>query len=99
MWGIPASAWSRGGPPGRHARRTGAANAPLAPLPAAALLRRWRLAACSPLAAPTTPPLPQSRSDYAADDVEHYFNYMGCLAVEGTYDRFEEMMASGAPGC
>lgn len=37
----------------------------------------------------------QSRSDYEADDVEHYFNYMGCLAVEGTYDRMEEMMRSG----
>jgi hypothetical protein len=22
-----------------------------------------------------------------SDDVEQYFNYMGCLAVEGTYDR------------
>jgi hypothetical protein len=38
---------------------------------------------------------PQSRADYGAEDVEHYFNYMGCLAVEGTYDRMEEMMSSG----
>ncbi|GBF88821.1 hypothetical protein Rsub_01722 [Raphidocelis subcapitata] len=36
-----------------------------------------------------------SRSDYGADDVEHYFNYMGCLAEEGTYDRMEELMGSG----
>jgi len=27
--------------------------------------------------------------------VEHYFNYMGMLAVEGTYDRMEAMLASG----
>jgi hypothetical protein len=27
--------------------------------------------------------------------VEHYFNYMGMLAVEGTYDRMEEMLSSG----
>lgn len=35
------------------------------------------------------------RSDYCTDDVEHYFNYMGCLAVEGTYDRMEAMLQSG----
>lgn len=40
-------------------------------------------------------PTNSSRSDYNADDVEHYFNYMGCLAVEGTYDRFEAMVKSG----
>jgi hypothetical protein len=36
-----------------------------------------------------------SRSDFDADDVEHYFNYMGMLATEGTYDRLEAMMAQG----
>ncbi|KAI8462643.1 MAG: hypothetical protein J3K34DRAFT_373050 [Monoraphidium minutum] len=64
--------------------------------------------ACGPRTAdapPSPPPPPprararassrQTRADYNADDVEHYFNYMGCLAVEGTYDRMEEMMGSG----
>ncbi|KAF8058064.1 hypothetical protein HT031_005724 [Scenedesmus sp. PABB004] len=37
----------------------------------------------------------QGREDYSADDVEHYFNYMGMLAVEGTYDRMEAMLGSG----
>jgi hypothetical protein len=46
----------------------------------------------------TSHPAPQSRADYNADDVEHYFNYMGCLAVEGTYDRMEEMMQQGVWG-
>ena len=36
-----------------------------------------------------------SRSDFDADDVEHYFNYMGMLATEGTYDRLEAMLAQG----
>jgi hypothetical protein len=39
--------------------------------------------------------LTSGRSDFDADDVEHYFNYMGMLATEGTYDRLEAMMASG----
>jgi len=30
-----------------------------------------------------------------SSQVEHYFNYMGMLAVEGTYDRMEAMLASG----
>jgi hypothetical protein len=38
----------------------------------------------------------QGRDDFTVDDVEHYFNYMGMLAVEGTYDRMEEMLSSGA---
>ena len=29
----------------------------------------------------------QGRDDYDNDDVEQYFNYMGCLAVEGTYGK------------
>ena len=37
----------------------------------------------------------QGRDDYSEDDVEHYFNYMGMLAVEGTYDRMYAMQASG----
>jgi hypothetical protein len=36
-----------------------------------------------------------SRDDYGTDDVEHYFNYMGMLAEEGTYDRMEAMLATG----
>ena len=31
-----------------------------------------------------------------SDDVEQYFNYMGCLAVEGTYDRMYALL-DGAP--
>jgi hypothetical protein len=31
----------------------------------------------------------QARDDYNYDDVEQYFNYMGFLATEGTYDRWE----------
>jgi hypothetical protein len=38
----------------------------------------------------------QGRNDFTTDDVEHYFNYMGMLAVEGTYDRMEQMLSSGA---
>ncbi|EIE20529.1 hypothetical protein COCSUDRAFT_18502 [Coccomyxa subellipsoidea C-169] len=37
----------------------------------------------------------QKRDDYSADDVEHYFNYMGMLATEGTYDRLNAMLAQG----
>lgn len=37
----------------------------------------------------------QGRDDYDVDDVEHYFNYMGCLAVEGTYDRMNTLIESG----
>lgn len=37
----------------------------------------------------------QGREDYDVDDVEHYFNYMGCLAVEGTYDRMNALIESG----
>lgn len=32
----------------------------------------------------------QSRDDYTLDDVEQYFNYMGMLAVDGSYDRMEQ---------
>jgi hypothetical protein len=32
----------------------------------------------------------QGRDDYEYDDVEQYFNYMGFLATEGTYDRWEK---------
>ncbi|GFH13321.1 ANK_REP_REGION domain-containing protein, partial [Haematococcus lacustris] len=37
----------------------------------------------------------QGRDDYNYDDVEQYFNYMGFLAEEGTYDRMEALLASG----
>ncbi|GIL99951.1 hypothetical protein Vretimale_4987 [Volvox reticuliferus] len=37
----------------------------------------------------------QGRDDYTYDDVEQYFNYMGFLATEGTYDRMEAMLKSG----
>lgn len=40
-----------------------------------------------------------SRADYEAEDVEYYFNYMGCLADEGTYDRMEAMLQAGRPPC
>ena len=32
-----------------------------------------------------------------SDDVEQYFNYMGCLAVEGTYDRMYALLDGAAP--
>ncbi|GAV68616.1 hypothetical protein CFOL_v3_12119 [Cephalotus follicularis] len=34
----------------------------------------------------------QSRDDFDRDDVEQYFNYMGMLAVEGTYDKMESLL-------
>jgi ankyrin repeat protein len=34
-------------------------------------------------------------ADFTAEDVEHYFNYTGMLATEGTYDRLEKMLNSG----
>ncbi|KAF5728391.1 protein LHCP TRANSLOCATION DEFECT-like [Tripterygium wilfordii] len=34
----------------------------------------------------------QSRDDFNRDDVEQYFNYMGMLAVEGTYDKMEALL-------
>ena len=37
----------------------------------------------------------QGRDEYTNDDVEQYFNYMGFLATEGTYDRMEALMKSG----
>ncbi|CAN6560743.1 hypothetical protein ACFX13_031310 [Malus domestica] len=35
----------------------------------------------------------QSRDDYDKDDVEQYFNYMGMLAVEGTYDKMNALLS------
>ena len=32
---------------------------------------------------------------YDKDEVEHYFNYMGCLATEGSYDRMESLLNTG----
>eukprot|EP00262_Sarcandra_glabra_P004748 TRINITY_DN159_c0_g1_i1.p1 TRINITY_DN159_c0_g1~~TRINITY_DN159_c0_g1_i1.p1 ORF type:complete len:198 (+),score=37.50 TRINITY_DN159_c0_g1_i1:52-594(+) len=34
----------------------------------------------------------QSRDDFDRDDVEQYFNYMGMLAVEGSYDKMEALL-------
>ncbi|KFK39362.1 hypothetical protein AALP_AA3G234800 [Arabis alpina] len=34
----------------------------------------------------------QSRDDFDRDDVEQYFNYMGMLAVEGTYAKMEALL-------
>ncbi|KAL9271523.1 LHCP TRANSLOCATION DEFECT-like protein [Drosera capensis] len=34
----------------------------------------------------------QSRDDFDRDDVEQYFNYMGMLAVEGSYDNMEALL-------
>uniref|UniRef100_A0A7N0UYN5 Protein LHCP TRANSLOCATION DEFECT n=1 Tax=Kalanchoe fedtschenkoi TaxID=63787 RepID=A0A7N0UYN5_KALFE len=35
----------------------------------------------------------QSRNDFDRDDVEQYFNYMGMLAVEGSYDKMEALLS------
>ncbi|XP_042494547.1 protein LHCP TRANSLOCATION DEFECT [Macadamia integrifolia] len=35
----------------------------------------------------------QSREDFDRDDVEQYFNYMGMLAVEGTYEKMEALLS------
>ncbi|KAK4794835.1 hypothetical protein SAY86_012829 [Trapa natans] len=35
----------------------------------------------------------QSRDDFDRDDVEQYFNYMGMLAVEGSYDKMEALLS------
>lgn len=37
----------------------------------------------------------QGRDEYGYDDVEQYFNYMGMLATEGSYDKLKEMTDSG----
>ncbi|KAK8579130.1 hypothetical protein V6N13_142352 [Hibiscus sabdariffa] len=34
----------------------------------------------------------KKRDDFDKDDVEQYFNYMGMLAVEGTYDKMEALL-------
>ncbi|KAL3503471.1 hypothetical protein ACH5RR_037920 [Cinchona calisaya] len=34
----------------------------------------------------------QSRDDFDSDDVEQYFNYMGMLAVEGSYDKMYALL-------
>nr|GMC70104.1 protein LHCP TRANSLOCATION DEFECT [Ipomoea batatas]GMC76469.1 protein LHCP TRANSLOCATION DEFECT [Ipomoea batatas]GMC76556.1 protein LHCP TRANSLOCATION DEFECT [Ipomoea batatas] len=35
----------------------------------------------------------QARDDFDRDDVEQYFNYMGMLAVEGSYDKMEALLS------
>ncbi|KAI5084753.1 hypothetical protein GOP47_0000922 [Adiantum capillus-veneris] len=37
----------------------------------------------------------QGRNDFDRDDVEQYFNYMGMLATEGTYDKMEALLSKG----
>ena len=37
----------------------------------------------------------QSREDYSADDVEHYFNYMGMLAIEVDMHHPTQCVAGG----
>eukprot|EP00246_Nothoceros_aenigmaticus_P017454 TRINITY_DN8517_c0_g1_i1.p1 TRINITY_DN8517_c0_g1~~TRINITY_DN8517_c0_g1_i1.p1 ORF type:complete len:181 (+),score=9.00 TRINITY_DN8517_c0_g1_i1:119-661(+) len=37
----------------------------------------------------------QSRDEFDRDDVEQYFNYMGMLATEGTYDKMEALLNKG----
>jgi hypothetical protein len=37
----------------------------------------------------------QKREDYTEEDVEYYFNYMGMLAEEGSYDSMEKLMQHG----
>lgn len=37
----------------------------------------------------------QGRDDFGVDDVEHYFNYMGMLAIEGTYDKMYALINTG----
>mmetsp|Transcript_32000 Transcript_32000/g.80131 ORF Transcript_32000/g.80131 Transcript_32000/m.80131 type:complete len:168 (-) Transcript_32000:147-650(-) len=39
-----------------------------------------------------------ARDEYEVEDVEFYFNYMGMLATEGTYDRMNEL-AKGRHPC
>ena len=46
---------------------------------------------------PPHPQRPPRRTAPAADDIEQYFNYMGILAIEGSYDSMEAMIASGLP--
>ncbi|KAK9841335.1 hypothetical protein WJX74_004077 [Apatococcus lobatus] len=37
----------------------------------------------------------EKRDFYSAVDVEHYFNYMGMLAEEGTYDKLNRLQNTG----
>jgi hypothetical protein len=37
----------------------------------------------------------QSRDEFDKDDVEQYFNYMGMLAAEGTYDKMNALLSHG----
>ncbi|CAG9460594.1 unnamed protein product [Pedinophyceae sp. YPF-701] len=39
----------------------------------------------------------QTRDQYENMDAEHYFNYIGALADEGTYDRLEAYLADTHP--
>ncbi|EFJ26794.1 hypothetical protein SELMODRAFT_228083 [Selaginella moellendorffii] len=37
----------------------------------------------------------QKRDDFNKDDVEQYFNYMGMLATEGSYDKMDALLNEG----
>ena len=37
----------------------------------------------------------QGKDEYEEVDVEYDFNYMGMLAIEGSYDRMHALMATG----
>lgn len=41
----------------------------------------------------------QGRDDIDEDDVEMYFNYMGMLANEGSYDRMQKFFEAGIHPC
>jgi len=37
----------------------------------------------------------QGRDDYSESDVQYYFEYAGMLAVEKTYDKMDQLLATG----
>ena len=39
-------------------------------------------------------PVAGRREDYSPEDVEYYFNYMGMLAEEGSYDSLDALVQS-----
>ena len=54
---------------------------------------------CSILLHHTAAPPALSRADYTREEIEDYYNYMGMLAEERTYDRMERLLASGLAPC
>ncbi|GBF88241.1 hypothetical protein Rsub_00953 [Raphidocelis subcapitata] len=57
------------------------------------LARFWKLGGVS--GSDEAYPLHDSRESYSANEVRDYFEYQGVLAVEGSYDRMDELMAMG----